>query len=60
MAAEYMKESFEAMGIPARIIEFTSNDRRGFNVEATLQGTEGEKHLWVTAHLVPSSMPGER
>ncbi|MDP8972751.1 MAG: M20/M25/M40 family metallo-hydrolase, partial [Actinomycetota bacterium] len=25
--------------------------RRGFNVEATLQGTEGEKHLWVTAHL---------
>ncbi len=39
------------MGIPARIIEFTSDDRRGFNVEAALQGTEGEKHLWVTAHL---------
>ena len=50
-AAEYMKESFEAMGIPARILEFTSGDRRGFNVEATLRGTEGEKHLWVTAHL---------
>jgi hypothetical protein len=50
-AAEYMKESFEAMGIPARIIEFTLDDRRGFNVEATLPGTEGEKHLWVTAHL---------
>src|SRR5215210_1816757 len=50
-AAEYMKESFEAMGIPARIIEFTLDDRRGFNVEATLRGSEGEKHLWVTAHL---------
>ncbi|HEX5973680.1 MAG TPA: M28 family peptidase, partial [Rubrobacteraceae bacterium] len=24
---------------------------RGFNVEATLRGTEGGKHLWVTAHL---------
>lgn len=58
-AAEYMKESFEEVGIPARILEFTSNNRfgtkRGFNVEATLEGslegTEGEKHLWVTAHL---------
>ncbi len=50
-AAEYMKESFEAAGIPARIIEFTLDDRRGFNVEATLRGTEGKKHLWVTAHL---------
>ena len=50
-AAEYMKESFEAMGIPARILEFTSGNRRGFNAEATLRGTEGEKHLWVTAHL---------
>lgn len=50
-AAEYMKESFEAMGIPARIIEFSLDDRRGFNVEATLRGTEREKHLWVTAHL---------
>jgi Peptidase family M28 len=50
-AAEYMKESFEAMGIPARVIEFTLDDKHGFNVEATLQGTEGKKHLWVTAHL---------
>jgi Peptidase family M28 len=49
--AEYLKESFEAAGIPARTIEFTLDDRRGFNVEATLRGTEGEKHLWVTAHL---------
>lgn len=50
-AAEYMKETFEAMGIPARILEFTSGNRHGFNVEATLQGTEGARHLWVTAHL---------
>ncbi len=50
-AAQYMKESFEATGIPARILEFTLDDRPGFNVEATLQGTEGKKHLWVTAHL---------
>jgi hypothetical protein len=50
-AAEYMKESFEGMGIPARILEFTSDNRRGFNVEGTLEGTEGAKHLWVTAHL---------
>ena len=50
-AAEYLKESFEAADIPARIIEFTLDDGRGFNVEATLQGTEGKKHLWVTAHL---------
>lgn len=50
-AAEYMKESFEEIGIPARILEFTSGNRRGFNVEATLQGTKGQKHLWVTAHL---------
>ena len=53
--AEYMKESFEATGVPARILEFTSDNRfgtkRGFNVEATLEGTEGKKHLWVTAHL---------
>ncbi len=49
--AQYMRESFEAMGIPARILEFTVDDGRGFNVEATLQGSEGEKHLWVTAHL---------
>src|SRR5215218_5781712 len=26
-------------------------NERGYNVEATLQGSEGEKHLWVTAHL---------
>ncbi len=50
-AAEYMKESFEETGIPARILEFTYGDRRGYNVEAILEGTEGEKHLWVTAHL---------
>ena len=49
--AQYMKESFEAAGIPARILRFTSDYGRGYNVEATLQGTEGEKHLWVTAHL---------
>ncbi len=54
-AARYMKESFEAAGVPARVIEFSIDDRRGFNVEATLQGTLEEagdgKHLWVTAHL---------
>ena len=49
--AEYLKDSFEAADVPASIIEFALDDRRGFNVEATLQGTEGEKHLWVTAHL---------
>jgi Iap family predicted aminopeptidase len=50
-AAEYMKESFEEAGVPARILEFTSGSDRGYNVEATLKGTEGEKHLWVTAHM---------
>lgn len=54
-AARYMQESFEAAGVPARVIEFDLDDRRGFNVEATLQGTRAEagggKHLWVTAHL---------
>jgi Peptidase family M28 len=50
-AAQYMKESFNAMGIPARIIEFDVDDGRGFNVEATLEGTGSEKHLWVSAHL---------
>ena len=50
-AAEYMKSSFEEMGIPARILEFSSGGLRGFNVEATLRGTEGGRHLWVTAHL---------
>ena len=50
-AAEYMERSFERLGIPARILEFTSDYGRGFNVEATLQGDEGGKHLWVTAHM---------
>jgi hypothetical protein len=50
-AARYMKESFEEAGVPARILEFTYGSRRGFNVEGTLEGTEGEKHLWITAHL---------
>ncbi len=50
-AARYLEEFFEAAGIPARVIEFTLDDRRGFNVEATLRGTEGKKHLWATAHL---------
>src|SRR5829696_681100 len=57
-AAQYMRESFEEMGIPTRILEFVSDGRRGFNVEATLQGTEGEKHLWVTAHLDSFYNPG--
>jgi hypothetical protein len=57
-AAQYMRESFEAMGLPARIIEFTYGDRRGYNVEATLEGTEGERHLWVTAHLDSFYNPG--
>ncbi|MDQ4063491.1 MAG: M28 family peptidase [Actinomycetota bacterium] len=61
-AARYMKESFEAAGVPARVIEFDIDDRRGFNVEATLQGTLGEagggKHLWVTAHLDSVYNPG--
>jgi hypothetical protein len=50
-AAEYMKESFEDIGIPARVIEFPVDDGTGYNVEATVEGTEGDKHLWVTAHL---------
>jgi hypothetical protein len=49
--AQYMKRSFEVAGVPARILQFTSDYGRGYNVEATLDGTEGEKHLWVTAHL---------
>src|ERR671913_90969 len=49
--AGYMKESFEAIGIPVRILEFDLDDGRGFNVEATLEGAEGGKHLWVSAHL---------
>jgi Peptidase family M28 len=50
-AAEYVEESFEEMGIPARILVFTSDYGCGFNVEATLRGTGGGKHLWVAAHL---------
>ena len=61
-AAEYMKESFEATGIPARILEFAYNGKRGFNVEAilegTLAGTGGEKHLWLSAHLDSVYNPG--
>src|SRR5215213_5439069 len=49
--AEYMEASFEEEGVPARILEFDSMAERGFNVEATLKGSEGEKHLWVTAHM---------
>ena len=49
--AGYMKESFEAIGIPAHILEFDLDDGRGFNVEATLEGAGGGKHLWVSAHL---------
>ena len=50
-AAEYMQASFEEAGVPARILEFTSGADRGYNVEATLKGSEGKKHLWVTAPL---------
>jgi hypothetical protein len=50
-AAEYMEQSFEEMGIPARTLEFHWGEVPGFNVEATLPGTGGEKHLWVTAHM---------
>jgi Peptidase family M28 len=58
VAAEYMEETFEEMGIAARIIEFYSGNVRGFNVEATLKGNGGDKHLWVTAHLDSVSVPG--
>ena len=57
-AAEYMKEAFQRTGLPARILEFTYGDGRGYNVEATLEGTEGERHLWVTAHLDSFYNPG--
>src|SRR5918995_5089599 len=50
-AASYMEQSFEEMGLPARILEFTSEEGSGYNVEATLHGSGGEKHLWVTAHM---------
>lgn len=50
-AAEYMEASFEEAGVPARILPFDAQAERGYNVEATLEGTGGEKHLWVTAHM---------
>lgn len=50
-AAEYMQASFEEVGVPARILQFDAMAERGYNVEATLEGTIGEKHLWVTAHM---------
>jgi Iap family predicted aminopeptidase len=50
-AAEYMEASFEEVGVPARILQFNAMAERGYNVEATLEGTIGEKHLWVTAHM---------
>jgi hypothetical protein len=46
-----LESSFEELGIPARILEFSSGGLRGFNVEATLRGAKGERHLWVTAHV---------
>jgi hypothetical protein len=58
VAAEYMEKAFEEIGIPARVIEFYSGNVRGFNVEATLKGSGGDKHLWVTAHLDSVSVPG--
>ena len=57
-AAEYMELSFEEMGVPARILEFGLDDKRGYNVEATVRGTGGEKHLWVSAHLDSTYNPG--
>jgi hypothetical protein len=50
-AAEYMEASFQEAGVPARILPFDAQADRGYNVEATLEGTGGEKHLWVTAHM---------
>jgi len=49
--AGYMEEAFEETGIPARILEFPVDDGSGYNVEATVEGTGGGKHLWVSAHL---------
>jgi hypothetical protein len=57
-AAEYMELSFEEVGVPARILEFDLDGRRGYNVEATLRGTGGGKHLWVSAHLDSVYNPG--
>lgn len=50
-AAAYMEGTFEEIGIPARTLRFNSEFGRGYNVEATLQGVEEDRHLWVTAHL---------
>jgi Zn-dependent M28 family amino/carboxypeptidase len=53
-AAEYMEASFEEAGVPARVLEFDAmadGSYHGYNVEATLEGSEGKKHLWVTAHM---------
>jgi acetylornithine deacetylase/succinyl-diaminopimelate desuccinylase-like protein len=53
-AAEYMEASFEEAGVPARVLEFDAmadGSYHGYNVEATLEGSEGEKHLWVTTHM---------
>jgi hypothetical protein len=53
-AAEYMEASFEEASVPARILEFDAmagGSHHGYNVEATLKGSEGGKHLWVTAHM---------
>jgi hypothetical protein len=57
-AAEYMELAFEEVGVPARTLEFGLDERRGYNVEATLRGAGGEKHLWVTAHLDSTYTPG--
>ena len=58
-----MEKTFEVAGVPARILDYKeesfpvknhaylSGSERGYNVEATLEGTGGEKHLWVTAHM---------
>ncbi|HSL00962.1 MAG TPA: M28 family peptidase [Rubrobacteraceae bacterium] len=56
--AEYLEESFEEMGIQARTLEFSVDDRRGYNVEAILRGSGGGRHLWVTAHLDSTYNPG--
>ncbi len=64
-AAEYMKKNFEEAGVPARILDYKeksfplsvedfaylSGSERGYNVEATLEGSGGEKHLWITARM---------
>jgi hypothetical protein len=57
-AAEYMELSFERVGVPARILEFDLDGGRGYNVEATLRGSGGGKHLWVSAHLDSTYNPG--